>query len=227
MKVLMVAQHVNFFRNLDTVMRALCARGHEVVFLHGVDLDDPRATKKMARKIQRGKLVLTRGLATAESEIAGVTSGHRPLPPEASCRALRYGRQVMNRATYQRKGHPSPTRVVEILDREMPPRLAAAVARTPWKQLLRRPAAMAAWRRVEAASPPSPTLTSLLNEVSPQVMLVSPTVWPKDLVEADYIHAARCLGIPTLGYVNSWDNLTSKGTIHVLPDHLMVWNEPM
>ena len=57
-------------------------------------------------------------------------------------------------------------------------------------------------------------------------MLVSPTVWPKDLVEADYIHAARSMGIPTIGYVNSWDNLTSKGTIHVLPDQLIVWNEP-
>lgn len=49
-------------------------------------------------------------------------------------------------------------------------------------------------------------------------------VWPKDPVEAD-IRAARSLGIPSLGYINSWDNLTSKGTVHVLPDALVVWNE--
>lgn len=227
MRVLMVAQHVNFFRNLDTVMRELCRRGHEVLFLHGVDLDDPRATKKVARKIKRGKLVLTRGLAAAESEIPGVTSGHRPKPPEASCRALRYGRQVMNHAAYQRPGHPSPTRMVEVLERDMPPGLAVRIARGPWKYILRQPAAMRGWRWIEDASPASSTLTSLLTEVAPQVMLVSPTIWPKDLVEADYIHAARCMGIPTLGYVNSWDNLTSKGTVHVLPDQFMVWNEPM
>jgi hypothetical protein len=67
----------------------------------------------------------------------------------------------------------------------------------------------------------------LLSGIAPQVMLVSPAIWPKDLVEADYIHAARGLGIPTLGYVNSWDNLTSKGTVHVLPDQFVVWNEPL
>ena len=227
MKVLMVAQSVNFFRNLETVIRELCRRGHEVVFLHGADLDDPRATKKMARKIQRGKLVLTRGLATVESEIQGVTSGYRPKPPEASCRALRYGRQVMNRATYLRKGHPSPTRVVEPLERDMPPRLAARVTHAPWKFLLRQPAAMAVWRSIEDASPPSASVIALLAHIQPQVLLVSPTIWPKDLVEADYIHAARIMGIPSVGCINSWDNLTSKGTIHVLPDQLMVWNEPM
>jgi hypothetical protein len=223
----MVAQHVNFFRNLETVMRELSRRGDEVVFLHGVNLDDARATKKVARKIQRGKLVLTRGLVAVESEIPGVTSGHRPKPPEASCRALRYGRQVMNRATYLRKGHPSPTRVVESLEREMPPRLAGRIAAPPWKYVLRHQAAMKVWRWIEDAGPASPTLLSLLTEIDPQVMLVSPTIWPKDLIEADYLHAARCLGIPTLGYVNSWDNLTSKGTVHVLPDLFVVWNEPM
>jgi hypothetical protein len=76
------------------------------------------------------------------------------------------------------------------------------------------------------ASPASPTIVSLLKETDPDVMLVSPTIWPKDPVEADYLHAGRALGIPTIGYVNSWDNLTSKGTVHVLPDVYIVWNEP-
>jgi len=64
-------------------------------------------------------------------------------------------------------------------------------------------------------------------EVRPDVVLVSPTVWPKNPVEADYLHAARRLGIPTVGYLNSWDNLTSKGTLHVLPDVFVVWNEAL
>jgi hypothetical protein len=68
---------------------------------------------------------------------------------------------------------------------------------------------------------------SVLEEVRPHVMLVSPTVWPKSPIEADYLHAARSLGIPTVGYVNSWDNLTSKGTVHVVPDVYIVWNEPL
>ena len=27
--------------------------------------------------------------------------------------------------------------------------------------------------------------------------------------------------------MNSWDNLTSKGTVHVVPDVYIVWNEPL
>ena len=58
-------------------------------------------------------------------------------------------------------------------------------------------------------------------------MLVSPTIWSKDPVEADYLHAGRTLGIPTIGYASCWDDLTSNGTVHVLPDVYLAWNEAM
>ena len=85
MKVLMIGQHVNFFRNLDSVMRELCRRGHEVVFLHGTRLDDARVAKKLAQDSK--KRMLGRGLQVAQSEIAGVTSGYRPEPAESWPRA--------------------------------------------------------------------------------------------------------------------------------------------
>jgi hypothetical protein len=68
MKVLMIGQHVNFFRNLDSVMRELCHRGHDVVFLHGTRLDDARVSKKLAQDSK--KRMLGRGLQVAQSEIA-------------------------------------------------------------------------------------------------------------------------------------------------------------
>ena len=49
----MVVQHVNFFRNLDTVLRELCGRGHLVTFLHGTRLDDPRLETQIERKRKR------------------------------------------------------------------------------------------------------------------------------------------------------------------------------
>jgi len=224
----MIAPHVNFFRNLEPVVRELCRRGHEVVFLHGFDLHDPRVQKKIERKRVRGTVaVRARGLTQTESALAGVTSGYRPKPPEPASRLLQFGRQVMNRAIYLRAHHPSPDRVVESLERDMPPELVARFRRPAWRSVLRSPASLRIWRWIEEASPPSATLRSLLTAVGPDVMLVSPTVWPKELVEADYVHAARSLKIPTIGYVNSWDNLTGKGTVHVLPDQYIVWNEPI
>ena len=102
----------------------------------------------------------------------------------------------------------------------MPADLRAKVNTPLWRSAIGTRSALGIWRWIEAASPASPTLMSLLKETDPDVMLVSPTIWPKDPVEADYLHAGRALGIPTIGYVNSWDNLTSKGTVHVLPDRL-------
>jgi hypothetical protein len=225
MKVLMIGQHVNFFRNLDTVMRELCRRGHEVVFLHGTRLDDARVSKKLTQDNKRR--MLGRGLQVAQSEIDGVTSGYRPEPSEAWALRLRVGRQVVNRGIYLRKGHPSPERVVAGLEKDMPDDLRGTLHKPLWRAVLGTRAALSVWRWIEAASPASPTIVSLLEETDPDVMLVSPTIWPKDPVEADYLHAARTLGIPTIGYVNSWDNLTSKGTVHVVPDIYIVWNEPI
>ena len=42
--------------------------------------------------------------------------------------------------------------------------------------------------------------------------------------ETDYIKAAKVLGIPAAYAVLSWDNLTIKGKMHILPDILLVWN---
>ena len=39
------------------------------------------------------------------------------------------------------------------------------------------------------------------------------------------MHAARQLGIPTVTFLFSWDNLTSQGPIYPLYDHYLVWNE--
>src|SRR6185436_7659433 len=225
MKVLMVVQHVNFFRNLDTVLRDLCARGHEVTFLHGTRLEDPQVDQQLKRKRKRA-VFMARGLKVVESEIAGVTSGYRPDPPERWQRVLGVGRQVMNRAIYFRAGHPSPDRVVAGLEKELPDALVARMHGRWWKRILAHPAALRVWRWIEEVSPVSPTLESLLREIRPDVMLVAPTIWPKTPVEADYFRAAKSLGIPTIGYVNSWDNLTSKGTVHVVPDVYVVWNEP-
>lgn len=222
----MVVQHVNFFRNLDTVLRELCRRGHQVTFLHGTRLDDPRLETQIERKRKR-MVFMARGLKVVESEIQGVTSGFRPEPVEPWQRLLGVGRQVINRAIYFRPNHPSPERVTSGLEKDMPDAVVARLHAPGWRRLLSRPLALRVWRWIEAAGPVSPTIDAVLQDVRPHVLLVAPTIWPKNPIEADYFHAAHRRGIPTIGYVNSWDNLTSKGTVHVVPDLYLVWNEPI
>ncbi len=226
MRVLMVIEHINLFRNLETVVRELDARGHETIVLHGTRLDTARARERFAAKKQK-MVFMGRGLGVAAEEIASLTTGHRPVPEERRQLRLRAGRQVVNRSLYLHKDHPSPERVVERLDLQLPPRAKKYMDSGVARSLLGRPALLRAWRWLERSGSSSKQVRSLIHELAPDVVLVSPTVWPKNPVEADYIHAARRLGIPTVGYLNSWDNLTSKGTVHVLPDVFIVWNEAL
>jgi hypothetical protein len=226
MKVVMVMQHINFFRNLDTVVRELDARGHETVMLHGTRLDTAKSRAKFDRKKQT-MVFMGRGLEHAETAIPSVSTGYRPEPDEPWHKRLRAGREVMNYSIYLRKDHPGPERIIEGLEARLPQGVARWLKRFPVKGVLRSRLALRTWRTMERLGPKSPTVTALLEELQPDVLLVSPTVWPKGPIEADYTHAAQRLGIPTVGYVNSWDNLTSKGTPHVLPDAFIVWNEPM
>jgi hypothetical protein len=52
--------------------------------------------------------------------------------------------------------------------------------------------------------------------VTPAIFGLSP--------EADYQKASQALGVPTAVLIASWDNLTMKGTFHVPPKWVIVWN---
>jgi FkbM family methyltransferase len=43
--------------------------------------------------------------------------------------------------------------------------------------------------------------------------------------QADFIKSARAAGIPAWMLLFSWDNLSTKGALHVPPDMMFVWNE--
>lgn len=68
------------------------------------------------------------------------------------------------------------------------------------------------------------SLVEQLREVQPDVVVASPLVFPGSR-EVDAIRAAQRAGVPTVGLVLSWDNLTSKGLFHAVPDRVLVWNE--
>jgi hypothetical protein len=74
-----------------------------------------------------------------------------------------------------------------------------------------------------------------LNGVSPQVqqffsrfkpaLIVS--THPTAMDEYEFLRHARKTGVPSVGMVKSWDNLTTKGYMPVPPDYYLVWNEIM
>ena len=59
---------------------------------------------------------------------------------------------------------------------------------------------------------------------APDAVLVTPGVHFGS-VQSDVIKSAQARGIPVWMLLFSWDNLSSKGALHVAPDLLFVWNE--
>ena len=178
----MVTQHVNMFRNLETVVRELDDRGHETVVLHGTRRDDGGGNAN--RVTEKPKMVfMGRGIDVAESRISNLTAGNRPDPdPSLPRRLMRLGRQVVNVSIYLRRSHPAPERVVSGLERSLPPVVRRCLHSRIARSVLRRPRTLQAWRRIETIIPSNKRVTSLLAGVRPDVVLVSPTVCLQDAV---------------------------------------------
>lgn len=97
-------------------------------------------------------------------------------------------------------------------------------ADTAWhRRLLKSSAAYRMLTWLERRGPPEPGIAEWLRTVQANVVVASPTN-TRNSLEADYLFAARKLGIPTAVPVMSWDNLTTKGLIPFDPDIVLAWN---
>lgn len=76
----------------------------------------------------------------------------------------------------------------------------------------------------EQALPADPLWVSFIAEQRPDVVLVSPLVHFGS-AQADVVAAARAAGVPVGMLLFSWDNLSTKGHLHRVPDWMFVWNE--
>ncbi len=78
-------------------------------------------------------------------------------------------------------------------------------------------------RAFEQLAPPDPMITRWLRKHRPDVVVASP-INMRFSEEVEYLKAAKALGVPTVVPVLSWDNLTTKGLFHVIPDITLAWN---
>ena len=79
-------------------------------------------------------------------------------------------------------------------------------------------------RLAERAIPTSDLFDEFLRSEAPDVALVSPLVHFGS-AQADVVASARKLRIPVWMLLFSWDNLSTKGGMHVAPDLMFVWND--
>ena len=202
MRILFLARHFTYFRNFESVVRALAAKGHQVHL--AADKEEGFGGREMVD-----------GLA---AELPGVTVGFTPV--RADVRGFEVATAIRLSLDYFRYLDPKYDGAPAIRARahERTPRLALSLARLPAGRVM-----AGVFRALEPAVPRDPAVDEYIREQRPDVVVLTPLI---DLgsPQLDYLKSARAARVPTVLAVWSWDHLTSKSLVRLRPDRVFVWN---
>lgn len=210
MRILFSVSNFGFLRNFEPALRQLASRGHH---LHLV----------ADRKDSVGGI---RTVEFLERDYPGaITYAYAPSRKEAPWQPLAtFVRLCLDYWRYLDRRYDGSPSLRARAAGQAPP---FASQLPTWPIVGSRPA-MAVWRRmfigIERAMPVPPMVEEMLRQATPDLLLMTPLLYFGS-PQVEYVRAARALGIPTVLGVGSWDHLTTKGRIHDIPDHLVVWNE--
>lgn len=84
-------------------------------------------------------------------------------------------------------------------------------------------AAVAVAHSADRVLPASEAAAALIDAEQPDAVAAVGVMRAPEFVE--HLKAARATGVSTSIWVQSWDNLSSKGLLHFVPDRVFVWNE--
>jgi hypothetical protein len=209
MKVLMTLDSTAHYGYHESTVRALGRRGHAVRVLFAKE----GAVSPLARVLER----------VEEGDGAPADVGWLTRRSDRWRRVLLASRGLRSYASYLRD-HEQSDYYRERWQGRLGPSLQAVVRLPPVRRLLGTRPAFAALGALERLAPAADAIVRHLEAERPDVVVASPANL-KNSEEIEYVKAARRLGIPSVVPVLSWDNLTTKGLIHVTPDLTLVWND--
>ncbi len=216
MKVLIALSHGGFFRHFETVVCALCERGHEVEvltrFIRKTGVDDEL-------EYREAMTATVAGLEGGSYDLDMIVRADRWTLPVNLTRAC------LDYAIYFRPQHNSP-QLADRVANHCPRPVRRAIRTRAGRRLVASDRFWAAARRFEARLPADAGIAAQVARAEPDVVVGCPFVYTfcNDL---EYLRAAAKQGIRTVAVVGSWDNLTTKGAAHLLPDSVLVWNRPL
>ncbi len=208
MKILFFGRHYTYFRNFESILRALAERGHHIHL--AAERDEAIGGLQLVETLAKTYPTITYGEAPARAadDAAWVASRLR-----LGLDYLRYQHRIFDEALTLRERSRDRTPAVFVA-------LGKIVRRTGEAS---RRALVALVRRLERAVPEDPAIRDFIASHSPDLVLITPLI-NLGSSQIEYQRAARGLRIPNALCVWSWDHLSSKALIRDWPDRVFVWN---
>ena len=209
MKFLVCARHFGYLRNFESVLVELAERGH---VLH-LTAD---------REERSGGLEMVQRLAARYPRVSvGWT------PPRERDDWLHVATEIRQSQDYLRFLNRAYNRTPMLRRRSKdrtPPTTVWLVEQAGFRFRPGRLLLSAILKLLEASLPLHEPYTSFLREQAPDVVMLTPLI---DLgsPQLDMLKSARALGLRSVLGVGSWDHLSSKALIRILPDMIAVWND--
>lgn len=208
--ILFVMHHAGYVRNYQLALRTLLDRGHRV----HVAIENNR--NKFGENVQVERL------AAAYSSL---TFGPAPLRERdewgATATALRTLLDYLRYLDPRYRGATALRLRVRKLVAPFFLVVADVIGGLGWPAVRLAAAIVGA---MERRLPPSPGIRAFVGSRKWSVVLVTPLV-DVGSNQVDYVREAARAGLPSALCVASWDNLTNKGLMRVVPDRVILWNE--
>jgi hypothetical protein len=208
MRILFLMRNAGYVNHYESTLRLLAERGHRI-FLAA------------RRKKSRDPLDWSPSLERLCREYPQITIHSVPLRKDQWAALAEAARALR---TYSRYLHPR-YEIAHTLRNRAAQQVAriTGIRHLPRGRVSGSAVAAAAWM-LERLIPPDAAVERVIESFSPDVLVVTPLI-DYGSYQPDYVKGARRLGIPTVWAVASWDNLTNKGVVPVVPDRVLVWNE--
>ena len=206
-RILFLIHDYSYLRNFDDCIRGLLLRGHKVTIAFPEPKGDRR--QKEPTKFRKSGHISVRYVRRSRDDqwraFAAFVRKARSY--------LLYRKSVFARTTYLQH------RIAE-----QTPESVKSFVETPWIRRWPRLADLLC-RVLERGIPASEPAKRLVAELKPDVVLITPYFTTSTVYQIEYAKAAQAIRVPVGVPVFSWDNLSSKGAMQVLPDRLFVWNK--
>jgi hypothetical protein len=221
MRVSFFMRNVGHFRNFEWVITRMAERGHSVRLYFDRVKRDESGLHQAADKAAQDQLELLAGRYVKRIKFHTFDRTHLKLRTVWSI-AARRTQMLVDYLRYLDPAFASARK----------PRERAGSYLKPWKRRIinalnlvpfGRPVLMRFLSAANRLIPPRRDVKAFIAREKADIVMVTPLLGFGE-GQVEYFKAASALGVRSCLPVASWDNLTSKGSAHCVPNAVLVWN---